>query len=62
MHRNRDLFVIGGFSDQKNKYVLKMRICIERIGKNAILMHFHAIISDIRSSGELQNILITNFK
>ena len=29
-----------------------MRICIERIGENAILMHFHAIVLDIHTSGE----------
>ena len=39
-----------------------MQICIERVGENAILMHFHAIISDIRSSGEPENILTTNYR
>ena len=29
-----------------------MQICIERIGENTILMHFHAIVSDIRSYGD----------
>ena len=38
-----------------------MQICEERIGKNPLLMHFHAIIPDIRLSGELENILATNF-
>ena len=33
-----------------------MQICMERIGENAILMHFDAISPDIRSSGELENI------
>ena len=60
MHRNRHLFV-RGFSDQKN-VCLKMQICSEQIGKNAILMHLHAIIPGISSSGELENILTTNFK
>ena len=26
------------------------------------LMHFHAIVPDIRSSGELENILTTDYK
>ena len=38
-----------------------MQICTERIGKNAILMQFHAIVPDIRSSGEPENILTTNY-
>ena len=36
-----------------------MQICIERIDENAILMHFYAIVPDIRSSGEPENILTT---
>ena len=36
--------------------------CKERIGKNAILMQFRSIIPDIRSSGELENILTINYK
>ena len=36
-----------------------MQICIERIGENSILMHFHAVVRDICSSGELESILIT---
>ena len=39
-----------------------MRICKEWIGKNAILMQFHAIIQDTRSSGQLEKILTTNYK
>ena len=38
-----------------------MQICIGLQGENAILMHFHAIIPDIRLSGEQENILTTNF-
>ena len=38
-----------------------MQICIERIGEHAILMHFHAIVTDIRSSGEPENIPNTNY-
>ena len=34
---------------------------MERIGENAILMHFHAIIPDIGSSGELENIPTTHY-
>ena len=34
-----------------------MQICIEQIDENAILMHFYAIVPDIRSSGEPENIL-----
>ena len=43
---------------------LKMQICIERIGENAILMHFDAIVPEyqIRSSGELENIPNTNYR
>ena len=37
-------------------------ICIERIGENAILIHSHAIVTDIRSSGEPENNLITNYR
>ena len=62
MHRNRHLFVIRGFSDQKKPICLKVQICKEPIGKNAILMHFRTIIPDIRSSGELENILTTNYE
>ena len=32
-----------------------MQICIEQIGENAILMHFHAIVLDKHSSGEPEN-------
>ena len=39
-----------------------MQICIEQIGKSAILMHFHVVMPDIRASGELENILTTNYK
>ena len=39
-----------------------MQICEEWIGKNANLMHLHAIIPDILSSGELENILTTDYK
>ena len=61
MRRNWHLFVIRVFSDQKNQ-CLKMQMCTERIGENAILMHCHAIVPDIRSSGELENILTTNYR
>ena len=40
MLRNRYLFVIRVFSGQKKPICLKMQICIERIGENAILIHF----------------------
>ena len=33
-----------------------MQICMEHSGENAILMHFHAIVPDTRSSGEQENI------
>ena len=33
-----------------------MQICLERIGENAILMHFHAVVLDSRSSEEPENI------
>ena len=39
-----------------------MQICIERIGENAILMHFHAIVPDIRSSGEQFSLVFKNIK
>ena len=39
-----------------------MRICIERIGENAILMHFHAIVPDIRLSGESENIQTPSYR
>ena len=35
---------------------------MERIGENAILMHFHAIVPDIHSSGEPENIPATNYR
>ena len=35
---------------------------MERIGENAILMLFHAIVPDIRSSEEPENILTTNYR
>ena len=58
MRRNLHPSIIRVFSDQKG---LKIQICIERIGEKASLMHFHAIVPDIRSSGELENILTTNY-
>ena len=39
-----------------------MEIFIERIGENAILMNFHAMVPYIRSSGEPENILTTNYR
>ena len=39
---------------------LKMQICIERIGENAIFKQFHAIVPDISSSGRLENTQTTN--
>ena len=39
-----------------------MQICMKRIGENAILMHFNAIVPVICSSGELDNILTTNLQ
>ena len=33
----------------------------ERIGENAILMHFHNMVLDIRSFGEPENIQTTNY-
>ena len=39
-----------------------MLICIERIGENAVLMQFHAIVPDIRSSGEPENILTSDYR
>ena len=59
MQRNRYLFAIRVFSDQK-KICLIMRICMERIGESTILMHFHAMVPDIHPTGELENILATN--
>ena len=41
---------------------LKMQICIEQIGENANLMHFHAIVPHIRPSGEPENILTTTYR
>ena len=54
MHRNWQLLLSEG-SQIRKPICLKMQICKERIGKNAILMHFHAIIPDKRSSGEHSN-------
>ena len=62
MYRNWHLFVNYRVVRSEKPICLKMQICKERIGKNAILMYFHAIIPDIRSSGELENILTTNYK
>ena len=39
-----------------------MHICIERIGENANLIHCHAIVPDIRSSGEQEHIITTNYR
>ena len=39
-----------------------MQICIERIGENVILMHLHAIVQDLRSSGQPENILTTKYR
>ena len=39
-----------------------MQICIERIGENASLMRFHAIVPDIRLSGEPESIPSTNYR
>ena len=39
-----------------------MQIYIGRIGKNAILIHFHSIVPDMHLSGEPENILTTNYK
>ena len=39
-----------------------MRIFIEQIGENAILMRFHAIIPDIRLSGESENIQTPSYR
>ena len=38
-----------------------MRTCIERIGKNAILMHFYVVVPDIRTSGEPKNIAVWKY-
>ena len=38
-----------------------MQICIERIRENAILMHFPAIVPDLRASGEPENITNTHY-
>ena len=62
MNRKHHFFVFGVFSGQKKTICLKMQICIERIGENAILMHFHAIVPDICSSGEPENITTTNYR
>ena len=62
MHRNRHLFVVRGFSDQKNQFCLKMQISTERIGESATLMHIHAIVPDISLSGEPEKILIINYR
>ena len=45
---------------RKKPICLKMQIYIERIGESTILMHFHTVIPDLRSTGELENILTTN--
>ena len=39
-----------------------MQIFIQRTGENAILMHFHAIVSDICSSAKPENILTINYR
>ena len=39
-----------------------MQICMEQIGENTILMRFHAIVRDIPSSGEPENILTKNYR
>ena len=46
------LFLLEG-SQIRNANMFETQICIERIGENAILMDFHAIVPDILSSGEL---------
>ena len=52
-HRNGHLFIVRGFSDQK-----KMFENADMYGmnwRNAIFMHFHAIVPDVRSSREHSN-------
>ena len=39
-----------------------VRETMEQIGENAILMHFHAIVTDICSSGGPENILTSNYR
>ena len=39
-----------------------MQICMEWNGENAILMHFHAIVPDARSSAEPENIITTSYR
>ena len=56
MCRNRHLLLLEGSQIRKTNMFENVDFK-ERIGKNAILMHFHAIIRDTRSSGELKNIL-----
>ena len=41
--------------------MFEMQICTEQIGENAILMHFHAVVPNIRPPGELENIIAKNY-
>ena len=34
---------------------------MERTGEDAVLMHYHLMVLDTRSSGEAENILATNY-
>ena len=56
MHRNHHFFCYQSVLRPEKPICLKMQICIERFGENAIFMHLDAIIPDIRSFGEPENI------
>ena len=57
MHRNRHPFVTRVFLRSEKPICLKIQICVQGIGENAILMHFNAVVLDMRSSGELWKVV-----
>ena len=65
MHRNHLVFFAISVLRSEKPICLKMQICfwyyLERIGENAIVMHFHAIVQDIGSSGGPKSIPNTNY-
>ena len=61
MHRDNHFFCYQRVLRSEKPIRLQMQICIEQIGENAILMHFHAIVPDIRLSGEPENIPNANY-
>ena len=55
-------FLLLECSPVRKTNMFEMQICTERNGENAILMYFLAIVPNIRSSGEPENIITTSYR